>query len=66
MFFILYIDVIISYSFKTARSPGEKQAEKRGVLDVDLSNDVMPHRNESSILKVNDGVPIQQALTSSK
>ncbi len=30
--FILYIDVIISYSFKRARSPGEKQAEKRGVM----------------------------------
>ncbi len=30
--FILYIDVIISYSIMTLGSPGEKRAEKRGVL----------------------------------
>ncbi len=29
---ILYINVIISYSFMTSGSPGEKRAEKRGVL----------------------------------
>ncbi len=34
--FILYTDVIISYSFKTARYPGEKQTEKQGVLGATI------------------------------
>ncbi len=32
MFLSCNIDIIISYSFKTARFPGEKRAERRGVL----------------------------------